>query len=952
MSIYKKGGFMKRNFKKFFSILLLAVFIFTGSQSFAVKLPYTIRENIKRDTLAPGVEYENIKRFTSAGWWNINLVRVDMTNENNEIKGLISDKGVSHRETVNNLVDQNQGVVAGINGDFFEYGPIPHPTGGLIQDGEIITSPVEAAYAWPSFVIDSSNKAETLIMDRTMMAKNLSKNKETRITMVNKIKTVKSTPNLSAVYTHRWGKTSPGNTISKYVKEIVVDKGVVSEIRDNKGPVSLNKDRYIIHLRGNYRSQANHFKVGDKVSLSVDSKPDIENIKFMISGGSQILKNGKPMASHVNIKGNHPRTAIGISKDGNELVLATIDGRDSKYKGVSQEMFGAILKDFGMYNAINLDGGGSTTMAIKKPDDKKAQIVNIPSDKYPRKVSNGVGVKVNKPRGELTSIKLEITDTNIFKNTERNIFVKGYDAYRDEVKIDPKKLVLQVEGLKGEFQGQNFIPKEAGKGKIKVKYGTFEDSSPIRVLDKPVKLEFPRNKFSMLSKDKYYINPVYGQDANGFKALIYPKDIEFSVTNELGEFKDGWFYSKDVKGVGVITGKFGDASDNISVAVGGNDIPVKDFGNFKNLNFSSYPEDIAGSISLSDEVKVNKNSINLSYKFEKSKDNRAAYLNLNKDKGLMLTDNVNKIGFWVKGDGNKAWLRGTIIDIYNQEHSLDFKKNINFKNWQYVEAKIPYDVTPKAFKNIYVVETNPNRAYEGQVLIDGLTITYGLRAPNIVKKSSAKPSKDIMNKESELKQEGFTFGVTKIQDNIDDLTGTDASQLLKENMNTKQVGVFMNQLDSNIIKDLDTNLIINSASPFYLARHYNNVLFLNINTSKGGINAQDAEQWKHINKSLENSPSDHIIAVMPTKVFGDKGFDDEKEAQVFHDIMLEQVDKGKTVWVIQGSDKTQVNLKEGVRYMEYDQKDIENKDDLNTFNIIEFVVNGKDISYQIKNLFK
>ena len=43
-------------------------------------------------------------------------------------------------------------------------------------------------------------------------------------------------------------------------------------------------------------------------------------------------------------------------------------------------MFGAILKDLGAYNAINLDGGGSTTMAIKPVDEQVSKVVNRPSD--------------------------------------------------------------------------------------------------------------------------------------------------------------------------------------------------------------------------------------------------------------------------------------------------------------------------------------------------------------------------------------------------------------------------------------------------------------------------------------------------------------------------------------------------------------------------------------------
>src|SRR5690606_28364464 len=109
----------------------------------------------------------NIKKFTSKGWWNINAVRVDLTDEYAEIKGLMNNKGLSNTTTVTDMVNQ-QKAVAGVNGDFFNFSPMPHPMGTFIQDGEVISSPIERAYALPTFYIDSNNKADITFFDRRM----------------------------------------------------------------------------------------------------------------------------------------------------------------------------------------------------------------------------------------------------------------------------------------------------------------------------------------------------------------------------------------------------------------------------------------------------------------------------------------------------------------------------------------------------------------------------------------------------------------------------------------------------------------------------------------------------------------------------------------------------------------------------------------------------------------
>ena len=60
----------------------------------------------------------------------------------------------------------------------------------------------------------------------------------------------------------------------------------------------------------------------------------------------------------------NPRTAVGTSRDGRHLFLVTVDGRQAFSKGVSLAGMALILKQYGAWNAINLDGGGSTTMAV------------------------------------------------------------------------------------------------------------------------------------------------------------------------------------------------------------------------------------------------------------------------------------------------------------------------------------------------------------------------------------------------------------------------------------------------------------------------------------------------------------------------------------------------------------------------------------------------------------
>jgi exopolysaccharide biosynthesis protein len=81
----------------------------------------------------------------------------------------------------------------------------------------------------------------------------------------------------------------------------------------------------------------------------------------------------------------HPRTVVGASKNGT-IWLITVDGRNPQVSiGMTFAELQRLAFDLKLYYALNLDGGGSTTMVVN------GAIVNHPSDPAgPRRVSDGL----------------------------------------------------------------------------------------------------------------------------------------------------------------------------------------------------------------------------------------------------------------------------------------------------------------------------------------------------------------------------------------------------------------------------------------------------------------------------------------------------------------------------------------------------------------------------------
>ena len=104
------------------------------------------------------------------------------------------------------------------------------------------------------------------------------------------------------------------------------------------------------------------------------------NVEEAVGGGPRLLTHGQVTVDGAAegfdpgiVGGTHPRTAVGTSRDGRRLILLTVDGRQAISRGVTLADLAMILKRYGAWDAINLDGGGSTAMAVA------GLVVNSPS---------------------------------------------------------------------------------------------------------------------------------------------------------------------------------------------------------------------------------------------------------------------------------------------------------------------------------------------------------------------------------------------------------------------------------------------------------------------------------------------------------------------------------------------------------------------------------------------
>jgi len=287
------------------------------------------------------------------------------------------------RDKVSNMV-RDAGAMAGINGTFF--GRAGEPLGILMKDGELISYSINDRTA---LIIDRNNYC---YIDNVSLVGEVTV--EGLVVPLSGINSRRQAGE-AVIYTPRYGSQTdeddPGIVLTVVGDEVQGISRVRGSIPRNGYALSLDPSYY--DLLGK------KVKTGSKIHAAIKLMPlsGLTNIelKHVIGGGPRLLKSGQVYISRNSerfksdiAKSRAARTAVGINADGN-LVFATVDkcdqsGNASKSVGATLEELAQIMKELGCVDAMNMDGGSSSTMVIS------SEVINTPSGGAEKPVSNAI----------------------------------------------------------------------------------------------------------------------------------------------------------------------------------------------------------------------------------------------------------------------------------------------------------------------------------------------------------------------------------------------------------------------------------------------------------------------------------------------------------------------------------------------------------------------------------
>jgi exopolysaccharide biosynthesis protein len=129
-------------------------------------------------------------------------------------------------------------------------------------------------------------------------------------------------------------------------------------------------------------------------SVAIETLTRPEQDDWEVIGGNVILVKDGVAISHTN-QVRHPRTVIGFDAAKTKLVIMVVDGRKPGVAiGMSYDELAQEMVRMGCTEALNLDGGGSSVMAVRDAMTGQMKILNAPTDGHERAVADVLGISV------------------------------------------------------------------------------------------------------------------------------------------------------------------------------------------------------------------------------------------------------------------------------------------------------------------------------------------------------------------------------------------------------------------------------------------------------------------------------------------------------------------------------------------------------------------------------
>ncbi|MFH8369955.1 phosphodiester glycosidase family protein [Streptomyces sp. NPDC018031] len=366
------------------------------------------------DTLAPGVVYREFSLSSSHGTAHGHLVSVDLKHPRVAMD-LVHPGAVGARAPLSRLADA-RGAVAAVNGDFFNISEAQHPgveatgapVGPAVAGGRRLKAAVPAGQRFGPALPPGTGTEDVIGVGTD------GRGRLDRLTLRGEVagphgKLPLRGLNQYAVavggvgaFTPDWGTasrvratcgtdTDRSAPCSTETYEVTVRKGRVAAVADRPGAGAVAKGSVVLVGREAGARELRRLRVGDPVRVTHRLLGTSKAAMRFAIGGFPIVRDNRPLAGLDTVTAA-VRTAAGVGEKGRRFHLLALDGAPEHRSGLTVGELAEVMRAVGAEDAVNLDGGGSSTLVARGPGEQRVSVRNHPSAGAERAVPNGIGV--------------------------------------------------------------------------------------------------------------------------------------------------------------------------------------------------------------------------------------------------------------------------------------------------------------------------------------------------------------------------------------------------------------------------------------------------------------------------------------------------------------------------------------------------------------------------------
>ncbi|MGP9022581.1 phosphodiester glycosidase family protein [Streptomyces sp. BR1] len=363
--------------------------------------------------IGPGVYYRSFTVTASHGATHGHLVVVDLRNPRVRVD-LLTPGAVAARARVSAMADARDAVAA-VNGDFFDISEVQHPgvevtgapVGPAIASGRELKAAVPDGQRFGPSLPPGTSARDVLGITTGRVAY------VDRLRLQGSVETDQGELRLDGfnqyavpvggvgAFTTKWGDASRaraacgtdsarGAPCTKDTYEVTVRRGQVVKTSATLGRGPIPADTFVLVGREKgaraLRALGLHARVGLAHQLRGRKGP----LTFAV-GGLPVLRGRSPLDG-LDDRTAATRTGAGIGSQGKRLYLLALNGAAENDAGLTLAELARLMRDIGAEDAVNLDGGGSSTLATRVPGERHVVVRNRPPGSFERSVANGIGV--------------------------------------------------------------------------------------------------------------------------------------------------------------------------------------------------------------------------------------------------------------------------------------------------------------------------------------------------------------------------------------------------------------------------------------------------------------------------------------------------------------------------------------------------------------------------------